>query len=618
MSPSTPTHYEGLSPSTIQTLGFLGRALRYGEFEQVCNDIKRHTIQELWEIAAREGPRTCKHYKMLLNLTEICHTDLVLAINVSGSQRSSLTTSSSIFSRDSRISTESYASSVPAAHGTGYQTQPTGSEYHGHAATSLPQIFPDVHDSPHANQTSPYSQTAQANSEMHYCLTCKKCYTDQVGLKKHQKEKCESTGYWLCLRCLNSPSKRWITFGREYRLREHHQKEHEEQADLDMDKAIRKYPPQKVWGCPCCLTCFSSRKEWHNHEENHIQAVHWDGKNGDTLINGWSWMTLFGSLLLRSSFLKDAASRYDWESCNWRQGEEICRKVKFVLERYELPPDTARYHDNSPLRTAEDFVSYAYQMLTVGKFDFQQLPSSNARKTAVLPIVSNTPGANTQRKGTDAHIHKDLRFLTQSVGHHTANLNGCGAENEHQSDHDGGQPSTGCDATMQMSAEPAHRWPFEIESNPLYNASFRQDGLQVPEYPGAQSGLLTQSCHSPLATEPKKLKGKWSLRNLRGCPTGIKGQLSTTMPLHIPLADFQAAAASTALTPQDIFGIMSSQVSQQDPSTDFLMTTETSGNHSTWFDQGSEGIPHAIAAGQLPSNKLAYFDPGIGPQNGQY
>ena len=61
MSTLTPTHDENLSPNTKSILGFLGIHIRYSEFVELCNDIKSHPPQELWEVAAREVSRTRKH-----------------------------------------------------------------------------------------------------------------------------------------------------------------------------------------------------------------------------------------------------------------------------------------------------------------------------------------------------------------------------------------------------------------------------------------------------------------------------------------------------------------------------------------------------------------------------
>lgn len=505
-----------------------------------------------------------------------------LAMNASGSQRSSLTTSGSIFSRDSRISTDSYAASAQASQYAGYRTQPAETDYHGHAINSLPQTFQDVHDSPHNNQASPYAQTAQFAPEKHYCLTCQKCYTDQVGLKKHRKEQCERSRYWLCLHCLRSQTQRWVVFRREYRLHEHHRKDHGGRADLDMDEVTKKYPTQQAWGCPCCQACFSSRTEWHRHEKQHAEAVHWVGKNGDAIVNGWSWETLFRSLLLGSSFLKEAASFYDWKNCNWRQGPATSKELQFVLEKYELPPDVARHHGVSPMRTAQDLVSYAHQVLSTGSCNFQQLPSSTTHNTAISPILSNFPSTISRSEGT---------------GHHLPSANGYSIGHEHYTNHDANRPGIYFDATIQTSTPQACRWPSTTVSHSSYNPGLQQTKLHMPAYTTAHSGILTQSCHLPSSHEPRKLS-KWSLLTLRGSHPSSREQVSSAPGSIIPLADLQAAAEREALTRQHIFAEMTSESIPQDEATDFPMATQSPGNSCTWLD--------------------AYFDPAEGGQQGQY
>lgn len=73
MSPSTPAHYEEISPSTRKALGILGMRASYGEFEEVYHDFNRLTLRELWEIAAREGPLTCKYCTKQLILPRLNH-----------------------------------------------------------------------------------------------------------------------------------------------------------------------------------------------------------------------------------------------------------------------------------------------------------------------------------------------------------------------------------------------------------------------------------------------------------------------------------------------------------------------------------------------------------------
>lgn len=484
-------------------------------------------------------------------------------MNASGSQRSSLTRSSSIFSRNSHNSTDSYTSARQAAPSVGYQAQPAETDCIGNTVDSLPQTSQEVYDSPYPNQASPYAPSTQIDLEKHYCLTCKKCYTDRTGLKNHRKEQCEITQYWLCLHCLRSPTQRWFFFRREYRLHDHHRKEHEGGPGPDIDDATKQYPKQKAWGCPCCQACFPNRTDWHSHEKQHVQAVCWEGKNGDALVNGWSWETLSRSLLFGSSCLKDAANSYDWRNCNWRQGGDTWKELKFVLERFELPPDVARHHEQSPMRTAEDVVSYAHQILSTGSCDFRQLPSSVARNSSIPPILSNYPSAG---DGTNDNVYQHLRVPTPNIGHRPPRSNQYSAEHE------------------QMPIQQAGPLPFGTNDHPLYNKGLQQIGLHDSAYPISHSGAITQQTPLQSFSEFKKLKGKLSFRKLRASPMLSKAQASTAPIPLIPLAAFQAAAEMEALTPQHIFVTQYLQGVSQDESADFPMATQSSGNHSTWFD----------------------------------
>jgi hypothetical protein len=73
MSPSSPAYYEDISPSTRKALGILGMLASYGEFEEVYHDFKRLSLRELWGIAAREGPLTCKYCMKQLILPGLNH-----------------------------------------------------------------------------------------------------------------------------------------------------------------------------------------------------------------------------------------------------------------------------------------------------------------------------------------------------------------------------------------------------------------------------------------------------------------------------------------------------------------------------------------------------------------
>ena len=606
MSTLTPTHDENLSPNTKSILGFLGIHITYSEFVELYNDIKSHPPQELWEVAAREIKRTRKHSPGQLNETtrDLVKADLLLAIDILSSHRSSQTTTSSIFSRDA---TESYASSTSAAPHAGYQSQPAAPDHRRQALTSLSQTLQDEDDLFLPKEASPYIHTAPFNSAKHYCLACQKCYTDHAGLKKHRKEKCESTVYWLCLHCLHSSTPRWIMFGREYRLRDHHNKEHVGWPGLDMKKATRSYPPQKAWGCPCCQACFNSREEWYIHEKQHKHAVHWEGKNGHVVIHGWSRKTVFESLLLNWNSPSDVASSYDWQNWNWQQGSDAWQRVKFVFERYELHPDVALRHQVSQMMTLEDFMYYAYQMLATETCSPKLLPSLTSQTTGISPNSSYFSNTDVQHTETNRHIHKDLPILTQSLVYHVPSRKKQRVEIERQIDHDVSYSSIPSSTVVQASAKVLHEQQVAISNKPLYSNGLQQVRMQGSAASNADLDMLSQPCRSPSSKEAKKLRGKWSLRNMRGGTAGSKGQVST-----VPLAYYHAAAAPDALAPTNVLDMMSTQNFPQDTFLDCPMATE---NSPTWLDLGNGDIPHA---GQLRSDKLAYFDPEIHSQHRQH
>ena len=235
------------------------------------------------------------------------------------------------------------------------------------------------------------------------------------------------------------------------------------------------------------------------------------------------------------------------------------------------------------MRTAEDFVSYAHQVLSTGNCNFQQLPSSIAHKTAISPILSNFPSAIARSEGT---------------GHHLPSPNGYSIGHEQYTNHDVHQPGMCFDATIQTSTQQARRWPSTTDSHSLYNPGLQQNRLHMPAYTTAHSSMLTQSCHLPSSHEPKKLKSKWSVLSLRGNHTSSREQVLPAPGSIIPLADLQAAAEREALTRQYIFAGMTSESIPQDEATDFPMATQSSGNPCTWLDAG--------------------FDAAEGLQQGQY
>jgi hypothetical protein len=482
-------------------------------------------------------------------------------VNASGSQRSSIKTSSSTFSRHSHLSTDSYTGSGQVAQYANYRAQPAETDYIGNVTNSLPQPSQDLHDSPYTNQASPYPHSAQLPPEKHYCLTCKKCYSDVSGLKKHRKEHCESAQYWLCLPCLLSPTKQWLSFSRVHKLRDHHREKHGDRGEIDMEAATKKFPTQQAWGCPCCRACFSNRTEWHNHEKKHVEAIQWGGKNGDAIVNGWSWETLFQSLLFDSSCLKDAVNSYGWRNCKRRLGVNTCKELQFVLERYALPPEVARHHDDSPMRIAEDFVSYAHQILSTASCDFQHLPSSIALNWAISPVLSNFPCA---REGAS---EQDVRIPTPYFAHCSPR------SNQHNVDH------------QQVPTQQGGPWPSATDNNPLYNNGLQHNRIRVSAYANVISDAPTEHSLPQSSHESKRVKGKFSLRNLRANHTASKGQ-----PVPVPepifsLAAYQAAASLHALTPQNIFGTQSySQDMLQDGSTELPTPIQGSGDPFIWFD----------------------------------
>jgi hypothetical protein len=89
-------------------------------------------------------------------------------------------------------------------------------------------------------------------------------------------------------------------------LKQHHSKEHEAVAELDIEEVEQDFPKQKAWGCPCCVACFYNLEDWGDHEKAHGQSVMCHDKNGDTKIVGWEWTTLVASLIFGSENLRDA------------------------------------------------------------------------------------------------------------------------------------------------------------------------------------------------------------------------------------------------------------------------------------------------------------------------
>lgn len=356
-----------IGPRQQQILGILNWVCTGPDLEELHDVFRAHEKQAILDLSAH-----CRR----------------TSVSLSPSQRSSLSsTISSIFSsRDSWASVESYTSLSPTAHVAAEQPHSKRSEYHGYQALDLTRSFHETQYSSPANEASPYSRVERPRVHAQYfCITCQRCYTEQGGLNRHRREKCESKKGWVCLHC---PPQSKPTFERPDRLKDHHNREHHAQGEVDVDGSVQQYPPKQAWGCPCCINCFNSVEKWREHEASHNHDVPWDGQSFDVKIDSWSFNTLIMSLLLGSQSLFPAAASYDWRRCSWSPETDLGRSVQYALERHVLPADIRRHPEYASRGVAESIVAYAYCTGSNGTPFLEHMPAPSSLYNSI-PLVKS-------------------------------------------------------------------------------------------------------------------------------------------------------------------------------------------------------------------------------------
>jgi hypothetical protein len=203
----------------------------------------------------------------------------------------------------------------------------------------------------HANEKTRQGRTAlnrctltqpdglAAPASWNVCMACDQSYALPAGLGKHQRTVCERTRYWQCRPCRNQ------IFEKVSELHQHHLSDHGDtcfhcynETNSSPSDHCKAYLSQwsidiakKAYGCPCCIGCFDTLRDWNKHKTTHWHRV----RNGK--VSNWSFSTMVRSLL-RHCDLFAASRKYDWSLCDWAyMKKNDCRTLRFALERHVIP-----------------------------------------------------------------------------------------------------------------------------------------------------------------------------------------------------------------------------------------------------------------------------------------
>lgn len=293
------------------------------------------------------------------------YVDICLAIPLSNTERSSVI---SVFSRHSTSSSLSEYSLDTATidHQTtdSFSSAPQAIEQQW-----IPQVCaidtPSSHGSQpsHAvlhNQTSAYHAPIAATAKP-TCFACNKEFATPSTLSRHQTEQCDRAMEWTCSSCPN-PKK---TFYRTERLEGHHVKEHGDRCGngcgkekkisskckAELSRSFVEPPAKKAWGCPYCVSWFSTSEAWNSHCTAHCTQK--------DKVATWSYARMIWSLL--QPYLSKAHVRYPWDSCDWTKVTEKNHPgLRELLERCRLPPDLHDCPEYRKLSPADGVLRYVF------------------------------------------------------------------------------------------------------------------------------------------------------------------------------------------------------------------------------------------------------------------
>jgi hypothetical protein len=264
----------------------------------------------------------------------------------------------------------------------------------------LPSTPQSIQNSPHPG-TLVHIPSTIVEKVWHVCITCSKKYSTRHKLQRHHEDKCECEGVYVCPDC---PESMQQTFERWDRFMSHirsHRGKCDSNctstngkscpvhlANIDKSSNFRLWPQKVAWGCPVCLNCFVSRKQWLEHEKTHYKDIvlrqHRDSCDVD--VKGWAVMTRLKSLLFKSKVLGAATSKYNWDVCHWPLSTDAFENLFFALERLTLPAQISVHDQYKNLNATDAIVDYAFRLGLSGMpHSVLDLDSADFRSKISLP-----------------------------------------------------------------------------------------------------------------------------------------------------------------------------------------------------------------------------------------
>jgi hypothetical protein len=340
-------------------------------------------------------------------------------------------------------------------------------------------------------------------------------------LDKHQKEICERTTEWICQSC--APQKRY-TGGLLDRLQRHHLDVHggvcengcpkkgnlvdlSEPCKLKLSTSFKQVPEKRAWGCPCCLKCFQTFQEWTKHAEAHPMQI-----GG---IENWAWRTMIRSLL-SNPHLSQAGSHYNWQLCTWSSlKKEGWANLRFVLERWTLPPYVTDHQDYASLDTPDALALYAFRLGTTGQA-FPGTPLSTTSSPFVPPDVA-TPAFLNQRYWTSD---------TEPEGHRSEQVGS--RYRPHPARHDTSSGYLSASSTEIIGQPYRMMLPADGEPTSIPGT------LHAPANHGFIQGRQPQLSNCSPIDEPRPLKKKKSFQKFFGNKSGKTNKSKVDTPPPLP------------------------------------------------------------------------------------
>jgi hypothetical protein len=351
-----------------------------------CPDAELHRL-------ATDLRRQCMLFRPHKSIVD--YTDMRTALSLSESQRSSYLSN---FSRQSMLSSSSVYSLDSASTDNCTIEQPTlGIEQNwqrsypasqpGTQGTNPSSPFPPAHQVLH-NQDSSYPTYAPPTQKP-FCFACNEQFKNKGSLSRHQKEQCEREKISACSLC---PLPQPMYYTKE-RLLRHHVTSHGDKCPNGCSKkenkisipckehlseSFEKLPSKKAWGCPYCVSCFKTFKDWNEHCANHLRKA--------DKVPKWCFGTMIWSLLQQDS-LTEARMRHNIPETNWSSlNEKTCSGLREILEHCKIP-SALRPHEYWYLAECDAVVRCVFDFIGSG----QTLPSQQLFEVKSKPIQCSMP-----------------------------------------------------------------------------------------------------------------------------------------------------------------------------------------------------------------------------------